>query len=354
MKYLSTSLSLTALSLVFSTGAWAQQVLQPDELCSDFTDSAIATFVDEDLEAAVRNALSVDEREDLTCGLVSGLTRLSVSGPGPTRYVSGSPRNRQDPDRPFESLTGIQNLTGLTSLSMGNLWITDISALSGLTSLTNLSLHTNWVSDLAPLSGLTNLTSLILSENPISDLRPLRNLTNLTFLRMHRHSDFVGNQLPVNFKGATGLIYTNAISDISPLAGMTKLTDLALHTNEISDISALRGMTALTDLRLGGNPITDISPLEGMTSLLHLELTTAEVTDLTPLRGLTTLRNLDLRYNPDLSDIQPLIDNAGLGEGDNVELRFTNVTCADQAQLAAKGVDVRIELFSGCITPSRR
>jgi Leucine-rich repeat (LRR) protein len=329
-------------------------MLKPDELCSDYPDSAIATFTDADLEAAVRTALSVSEREDLTCSLVSGLTRLSASGPGSTRYVSGSPRNRQDPDRPFESLTGIQNLTGLTRLSMGNLWITDISALSGLTSLTGLSLHTNWVSDLGPLSGLTNLTSLILSENPISDLSPLRGLTNLTFLRLHRHGDFVGGQLPMNFMGATGLVFTNVITDISPLAGMTKLTDLALHTNDISDISALSGMTALTDLRLAGNPIADLSPLQGLTSLLHLELTTTTVTDLGPLRELTNLRNLDLRYNADLSDIQPLIDNPGLGDGDNVELRFTTVTCADQARLAAKGVDVRIELFSGCITPTRR
>ena len=336
--------------------AQARKVLQPSELCSDHSDAAIATFEDADLEEAVRAALSLGAREDLTCRLVSGLTRFSASGPGSTRYVSGSPggSNRQDPDHPFESLTGIQNLTGLTSLSMGNLWITDISALSGLTSLTSLGLHTNWVSDLGPLSGLTNLTALTLSENPISDLSPLRGLTNLTLLRLHRHGDFVGGQLPRNFMGATGLLFTNEITDISPLAGLTKLTDLSLHTNDFSDISALSGMTALTDLRLAGNPISDLSPLQGLTSLLHLELTTASVTDLGPLRELTNLRNLDLRWNADLSDIQPLIDNPGLGDGDIVELRFTKVTCADQARLAAKGVEVRIELFSGCITPTRR
>ena len=73
------------------------QVLGPDELCSDYHDSAIATFADADLAAAVGAALSVSEREDLTCGLVSGLTALSASGPGPIRYVSGSPE-WPDPD----------------------------------------------------------------------------------------------------------------------------------------------------------------------------------------------------------------------------------------------------------------
>ena len=177
-NFVITSVLLLTLVLASLSAAEAQarKVLQPSELCSDHSDAAIATFEDADLEAAVRAALSLSEREDLTCGLVSGLTRFSASGPGSTRYVSGSPggSNRQDPDHPFESLTGIQNLTGLTSLSMGNLWITDISALSGLTSLTSLGLHTNWVSDLGPLSGLTNLTRLTLSENPISDLSPLR------------------------------------------------------------------------------------------------------------------------------------------------------------------------------------
>lgn len=148
--------------------------------------------------------------------------------------------------------------------------------------------------------------------------------------------------------GARGLLHTNAITDISPLAGLTKLTDLNIHTLEVSDLSALSGLKQLTELRLAGNLFTDIGPLRGLTSLRNLELTGNSVTDLSPLSGLASLTNLDLRYNPDLSNIQPLLDNPGLGAGDIVELRFTRVTCADQALLAAKGVEVRTELFSAC------
>ena len=327
--------------------AGGAQVLGPDELCSDYDDSAIATFADADLEAAVRAALSVSEREDLTCGLVSGLTALSASGPGPVRYVSGSPE-WPDPDRAFESLSGMQNLTGLTRLTMNNRWITDISALRGLTNLTVLNLHTNWISDLSPLSGMTKLTSLFLSENPLADIGPLREMTELTVLRLHRHGDFIGGQKPRNFMGARELLHTNAITDISPLAGLTKLTDLNIHTHEISDLSPLRGLTNLTELRLAGNPVTDISPLRGLTSLRTLELTGTLVNDLRPLSGLPDILYIDLRYNADLSDIQPLLESPGIGPGDIVELRFTSVTCNDQAQLAAKGVEVRTELFSAC------
>jgi hypothetical protein len=339
--------------------AQARKVLQPSELCSDHSDAAIATFEDADLEEAVRAALSLSAREDLTCGLVSGLTRFSASGSTPVQVVSGTPR-RPAPVDVFESLVGIQNLTSLTRLSLTDKWITDISRLSGLTSLTFLSLHTNWVSDLSPLSGLTKLTNLILSDNPITDLTPLSGLTNLENLRLHVKSDFIGGQQPRYFMGARGLLYTNRITDMSPLAGLTNLRDLTIHTNSISDLSALSGLTNLTVLRLGGNLVTDISVLSRLTSLVNLELTANSVTDLRPLRGLTTLTNIDLRFNPDLSDIQPLLDNPGIGTGDIVELRLTSVTCADQARLAAKGVEVRTELFSACasapfreLTPNR-
>ena len=69
-----TSVLLLTLFLT-SPSAVEAQVLRPSELCSDGPDAAIATFEDADLEAAVRSALSVSARDDLTCGLASGLTR---------------------------------------------------------------------------------------------------------------------------------------------------------------------------------------------------------------------------------------------------------------------------------------
>jgi len=59
-------------------------------------------------------------------------------------------------------------------------------------------------------------------------------------------------------------------------------------------------------------------------------------------------RYLNQLLVPRRADIQPLLENLGIGAGDIVELRLTKVTCADQALLAAKGVEVRTELFSAC------
>ena len=141
--------------------AQVRQVLQPSELCSDHSDAAIATFEDANLEAPIRVALSLGEQDDLTCGLLSGLTVLGARSAG------------------IGSLVGIQNLTSLRRLELNNNSITDISALSGLTSLTQLWLFENSITDFSALSGLTSLTQLFLNNNPTTDIQPLLDNTGL-------------------------------------------------------------------------------------------------------------------------------------------------------------------------------
>ena len=60
--------------------------------------------------------------------------------------------------------------------------------------------------------------------------------------------------------------------------------------------------------------------------------TSNSITDISALSGLTHLNSLLLSNNPDLSNIQPLLDNTGLGTptsfgGRFVDLRFTSVSC---------------------------
>jgi len=52
------------------------------------------------------------------------------------------------------------------------------------------------------------------------------------------------------------------------------------------------------------------------------------------------LTDLWLHMNPDLTDIQTLLDNTGLGTGDSVLLMNTNVSCTDVVALEARGVTV--------------
>ena len=95
--------------------------------------------------------------------------------------------------------------------------------------------------------------------------------------------------------GARGLLFINAVIGISPLANLATLVDLNIHAQDIS--------------------------------------------------GLTNLMQFDLRFNPELSNVQALFENSGIGAGDIVELRHTNVSCTDQERLAKKGVENRTEIF---------
>ena len=218
-------------------------VLQPSELCSTHG-SAIATFEDPNLEAAVRGELVFlghDPQSDLTCAMLSSLRNLSA------------------PSASIVSLVGIQNLGSGGALTAG--------------------------------------------------------VESLDFTQ-------------------------NLITDLSPLSGLTDLTELALWGNSISDISALSGLTSLEILWLDDNTISDISALSGLTSLRHIGLERNSITDISALRGLTSLTSIGLGFNADLTNIQPLLDNTGLGAGDDLNLRFTNVSCTDVAALEAKGVAV--------------
>ena len=118
----------------------------------------------------------------------------------------------------------------------------------------------------------------------VSDLTPLAQLTQLTELYL---SD-------------------NNISDLTPLTQLTQLTELHLSENNISNLSPLSGLTQLTNLDLSWNKISDVTPLAQLTQLTELYLEFNLITDVTPLAQLTNLNILFLFYNQGLTDITPL------------------------------------------------
>ncbi|MCY3742668.1 MAG: leucine-rich repeat domain-containing protein [Candidatus Poribacteria bacterium] len=139
------------------------------------------------------------------------------------------------------------------------------------------------ITDLCGLEFAINLKYLYLWSNNITDISPVVSLTHLRTLSL-------------------GI---NAISDISPLANRTTpLLMLELNGNKISDISALANLD-VGMLSLAGNAISDISPLAGLTHLRSLHLQHNTISDISPLANLKNLQTLDLRHNT-ISDIQTL------------------------------------------------
>ena len=239
-------------------------------------------------------------------------------------------------------LTGLEYLTQAYAVSLNYHRITDLSPLSGLTNTRRLWLRDNLISDLSPLSGLT-LDHLSISDNPVSDLSPLSGQVWL----------------------ATFYAANTGISDLSPLAGLTRIRLLDLQDNHISDISPLTRVNDLTQVFLSGNLISDLSPLANR-NLRTLTAANNRITDLSPLRNSLAMETLDLNGNErlvDLSvvermealkvlrldgtgveDLKPLVDNTGLGSGDQVYLRNVPNLNADAEQhvatLRGRGVNV--------------
>lgn len=161
--------------------------------------------------------------------------------------------------------------------------VTKISNLQGLekaSALTNLRISTD---SSAPILGEP------WTRGALKDLSPIAGLKNLTEVAFAE----------------------NSISDLSPLAGLTNLSDITLNYNLITDISALKGKSKVTWLDLDDNQVKDISVIKDMPKLKVLYLENNQVSDIAPLKVATKLNTLHL-YGNHIRDIQPAYQNGKL------------------------------------------
>lgn len=187
-------------------------------------------------------------------------------------------------------------LTGTSVLFTDSAGIESLVGLQNFPIALAFSFVDNAISDLSPVSGHPSLRTLRIDSNPISDLSPLSDLEKLTRLE--------ADDVPSD--------------DLTPLAPLVYLQHVSLASSGIDDVDPLRDKAYLEELDLSDNAITDV----------------------TALGTLPDLTEVVLSENPDLADVQPLLDNIGVGEGDRVHLEGTSVACADVAALEEKGVTV--------------
>jgi Leucine-rich repeat (LRR) protein len=95
------------------------------------------------------------------------------------------------------------------------------------------------------------------------------------------------------------------LTDIMPLARLTKIRSLDLNYNEISDLTPLAGLVLLEKLHLGSNQINDLSPLANLTNLKFVPLYRNQISDLSPIANWSQVEHLALYCNP-VSDLRPL------------------------------------------------
>ena len=160
---------------------------------------------------------------------------------------------------------------------------------------------------------MTTLMSLDGRNSNISSLAGLEHAVNLTSLSLG--SVQVGNVW----------VNSNSVSDLTPLAGLTKMRWIVLTRNAVSDLSPLAGLVNLRELYLGGNAVTDISVLSSLTELVYLYLWDNTVTDISAVAGLTRLKHLHL-WNNSVTDISALARLINLTELDLEGNSITNIS----------------------------
>ena len=87
-------------------------------------------------------------------------------------------------------------------------------------------------------------------------------------------------------------------SDLTVIAGLTKLKVLILADNKITDISALTTLKDLEYIELFMNKIPDLSPLADLPGLIDVNVCNVGASDLTPLFELTGVKRLWYAMNP--------------------------------------------------------
>ncbi|MCL0101253.1 stalk domain-containing protein, partial [Peptococcaceae bacterium] len=117
--------AIPSITVVFPDVNLNLEVVEP-------VDPYVVTFLDANLEAAIRDALR----------------------------------------KPTGDITKV-DMAELTNLRAWERGITDLSGLEYAVNLTSLNLRGNQITDITPLAGLTNLTSLDLGRNLITDITPL-------------------------------------------------------------------------------------------------------------------------------------------------------------------------------------
>ena len=157
----------------------------------------------------------------------------------------------------------------------------------------------------------------------------------------------------LNLRAAIETVLGKAEGDSITPSEMAALTRLEASNANISDLTGLEFATNLTTLELGpervanewrnSNAVKDLSPLAGLSYLTSLHLPNNSISDISAVANLSDLTWLHLSHN-NISDLSPLVANTGLGKGDKVYVRGNPLSYASIhshiSALQSRGVEV--------------
>lgn len=156
------------------------------------------------------------------------------------------------------------------------------------------------LTDLAPLTRLTSLETLSLRFTRVTDLSPLQGLTALreltiagcrTYEERERYGCH-GDEKPDPSIGYVPLAAYTPVTDISPLARLTRLEVLHLDSTGVSDLTPLTGLERLRELTISWTKVKRVPPLPR--TLETFVANNAPIEDIEGLRDLPALAVLSL------------------------------------------------------------
>ena len=226
-------------------------------------------FEDSVIESMVRSGLGISRSDPIYNDDVAQITALYIVD-----------RNNTSTEENFTAYFEEESYTvsGNSYMISGSGSLTTLNDLQYMPFLESVGIAFQAAADYSALASCTNLKSLsLIGDNLTSrDLTSIAGLTSLTELALGR----------------------NSIADLSALSGLTNLTSLGVWDNNLTSLSGIESLTGLTYLDFSDNQVSDLSPLTGLTALTELWMYGNNVSDVSPLTSLTNLTVLMLRDNP--------------------------------------------------------
>lgn len=260
------------------------------------------TLSDPAIDQAVREILGVDENHILYSNELWSITKLTI--PGTANSLSDLSHipfltTLTINEAQLENLSAIASLSSLDELIITNydLSAEDLRIIASVPGLTRLTMRGCNLSGISALSDATNLTYLDLGDNTIRDLSALTGMADLAYLDLN-HNAVKELDVLSGLKKLKELdLSYNAIDNSLPLSGCISLTALDLTGNSLTTTEGLGNLSTLQTLSLAFNKLTDVSTLAHNTALIELDISNNSVQDITALHTLNALETFNFSYN---------------------------------------------------------
>lgn len=233
--------------------------------------------------------------------------------------------------------------------------LADITVAEFRLKLKQLRLNNPSITNLAGLEYAESLESLIVTDVNLYTNEPVTHMPNLRILILDRCGLYV-LRLDDMPDLQTLHVRDGFIEDLRDLRNTPNLANLAVDGNPIQnrEVIAIGGLTEIYHLSLASTPISDIDALHQLAKTRFLYLQNTYIEDVASLGKMPKLEVVDIG-NTRVTNLKPLVDNAGVGAGDVIYAKGLDLDretlCNHIPDLIARGAAV---YYDGTCPPNQR